>query len=139
MRTEAVSSALLPFHILFPALAVITVLVLLAAPILGLISAVFTYHGTCYGFTDGSWACSWNEYASDQVFWASLFDVPLSMYVIPTWVAALGLWLYRRRTGAPSGLPLSLAMLIPLGGCLGGTCLISVFPVFIRLAYGSYP
>ncbi len=139
MRTQAAGSASIRFRFVFPILAVITLLVMLAPPIAGLVSALITYHGTCYGFTDGSWACPWREYASGQVFWASLFDIPLSMYVIPTWLAAVGLWIYSRRTAAPNGLPLSLVLLIPLGGCLGGTCLISIFPVFIRLAYGFYP
>ena len=127
------------FRILFPVMAVVTILVLLAPPILGLASAVFTYHGTCYGFTDGSWACPWSEYARDQIFWASLFDIPLSMYLIPSWLVAVVLWFVKRRTAGPHGLPLSLIALIPVGGCLGGVCLISIFPVFINVFYGFYP
>jgi hypothetical protein len=102
---------------------------------LGLASAIFTYHGTCYGFTDGSWPCSWQEYASDQVFWSALLDIPISLYIIPCWLVALGFWLYKRRSSDPDGMPLSLIILIPLVGCLGGGCLISILPVFIRLYY----
>jgi hypothetical protein len=127
------------FRIIFLVMAVLTLLFIMAPLILGLASAVFTYHGKCYGFTDGSWACSWQEYASDQVFWSALLDIPLSMYLIPCWLVAMGFWLYKRRTAAPNGLPLSLIILIPLGGCLGGACFISILPVFIRLFYGFYP
>jgi hypothetical protein len=124
------------FRVLFLVMAALTLLVVLTPPALGLASAAFTYHGKCYGFTDGSWACPWQEYASDQVFWSALFDIPLSMYLIPCWLVSLGFWFSKRSRSAPGGLPLSLVLLIPLGGCLGGTCLISILPVFVRLFYG---
>ncbi len=124
------------FRTLFLVMAILTILLVLAPFILGLVSAVFSYHGICYGFTDGSWACSWQEYASDLIFWSGLLNIPLSMYLLPGWFAALGLWLYRRRTAVPAKLPLSWIILIPLGSCLGGTCLISILPVFIRFYYG---
>ena len=127
------------FRTLFLFMSILTLLFILAPLILGLASAVISYHGKCYGFTDGSWACSWQEYASDQVFWSLLLDIPLSLYIIPGWLTALGLWLYRRHTTAPDGLPLPWVILVPLGGCLGGTCLVSILPVFIRIYYGFYP
>jgi hypothetical protein len=123
------------FRIIFIVMAVLTLLFLLAPLILGLASAVLTYHGMCYGFTDGSWDCSWREYASDQVFWSALLDIPLSVYLFATWQAALGLWLYKRRTPSPHGLSLPMILLIPLGGWLGGSFLISIFPIFIRYFY----
>lgn len=123
------------FRVIFMVMAVLTLLFLLAPIILGFTSAVFTYHGICYGFTDGSWACSWQEYASDQIFWSALLDIPLSMVLIPCWLVALGFWLFKRRSSNPDGIPLSLVILIPLVGCLGGGCLISIIPVFIRLYY----
>jgi hypothetical protein len=127
------------FRIIFLVMVVLTLLIMLAPIFLGFASGLFTYHGTCYGFTDGSWACSWQEYASDQVFWSALLDIPLSMYIIPCWLVALGFWLYKRRSANPNELPLSMVILIPLVGCLGGGCLISIFPIFIRLYYGFYP
>jgi hypothetical protein len=127
------------FRLIFAVMAVLTILVILSPLALGLASAVFTYHGMCYGFTDGHWSCSWQEYASDQVFWSVFLVVPLGIYLFSTWLAALatlGLWIYQRRTQSPRGLPLWTLALIPIGGCLGGTCLISIIPVFIRFLYG---
>jgi hypothetical protein len=127
------------FRIIFLVMAILTLLFILAPLFLGLASTVFTYQGKCHGFTDGSWACSWQEYATDQVFWSALLDIPLSLYLGPCWFVALGLWFYNRRPVVSNVLPISLVILIPLGGCLGGTCLISILPVFIRLFYGFYP
>jgi hypothetical protein len=124
------------FRLLFLVMAAITILVMLAPLVLGFASAVFTYHGKCFGFTDGSWSCAWQEYVTDQVFWAFMLDIPLSLYLIPCWLVALGLWLHQRRTVTPQDLPFSLVAVIPMGGCLGGACLISIFPVFLRLFYG---
>lgn len=126
------------FRIIFPVMAVVSLLIILAPLILGAASGIFTYHGQCYGFTDGSWPCPWQEYVSDQIFWSSLLEIPLSIYLIPGWLFALGLWLYKRHTAAAHEVPLSLVVLIPLSGCLGGTCLISIFPIFIRLFSGFY-
>jgi len=127
------------FRIIFLVMVVLTLLIMLAPIFLGFASGLFTYHGTCYGFTDGSWACSWQEYTSDQVFWAAMLDIPLSMYLIPCWLVALGFWLYKRRTIALDGLPPSLVIIIPLSGCISGVCLISIFPIFTRFIYGLYP
>lgn len=127
------------FRIIFLVLVVLTLLIILAPPFWGLVSAIVTYHGICYGFTDGSWACSWQEYVSDQIFWSALLDIPLSIYLIPCWLVALCFWLFKRHIAAPDGLPLHLVILIPVIGCLGGNCLISILPVFFRLYYGFYP
>lgn len=127
------------FRIIFPVMVLLTILSILSPLILGLILATFTYHGVCYGFTDGSWSCTWQEYLSDQVFWSALLEVPLSIYLLATWLVATGLWFYQRRTKTPHGLQLCLVIFIPIGGYIGGTFLISIFPVFIRYFYGLYP
>lgn len=123
------------FRIIFLVMAILTLLLILAPLGLGLASAILTYHGMCYGFTDGSWACSWQEYASDQVFWCSLLEIPLSMYLLPTWLVALGLWFLTRCSAAVKGLPKYLVILIPTGGYFIGFCLISILAIFIRYFY----
>ena len=123
------------FRTLFRSMAIITILILLAPVLLGLTFAVLTYHGECYGFTDGSWACPWREYLSDQVFWSVWLDVPLGIFLIASWLVALGLWLYQRRT-ASDGLPFPLVIVIPLTGCIGGFSLMSIFSIFIRYSIG---
>lgn len=127
------------FRTIFLVMAVATVLILLAPPVLVFISANLSYHGICYGFTDGSWSCPWQEYISDAILYSTLLDIPLSLYIFPAWLVALGLWLYKRRTTESSALSLSLVLAIPFGGCIGGVCLISILPVFIRFFYGFYP
>ena len=119
------------FRTLFPVMAIVTILILLAPVLLGAAFAVFTYHGECYGFTDGSWACPWREYVSSQIFWSVWLDIPLGIFLIACWLIALGLWVYQRRTAA-DGLPLLLVIAIPVGGCIGGFSLISIFSIFIR-------
>ena len=127
------------FRTIFPVMAVLTLLILLAPPALVFISANLSYQGICYGFTDGSWPCPWQEYVSDAILYSTLLDIPLSLYILPAWLVALGLWLYKRHTTDSSALPLSLVLAIPLGGCVGGVCLISIFPVFIRFFYWFRP
>ena len=127
------------FRTVFLVMLVITILTLLAPPLLGVAFAAFSYQGTCYGFTDGSWPCSWNEYLSEQAFWSVWLDLPLGVFLISAWLAAAGIWFYRRRNAEPVGLPSSMIVLIPVGGCLGGFFLLSMFSVFIRLAYGFRP
>jgi hypothetical protein len=125
------------FRTLFMIMAILSILLILSPFILGLVSAAFSYHGKCYGFTDGSWDCSWQEYASDQIFWSGLLIIPLGLYILPGWITALGLWLVGQRTPNPDRIPLAWVILIPLGGSLGGICF-SIFPVFIRLFSGTY-
>lgn len=127
------------FRIIFITMAVISFLLIQAPLILGFVFAVLSYHGECYGFTDGSWPCSWGEYVSDQVFWSALLEIPLSVYLFTTWLVALGLWLYKRRTSSPHGLTITFVVLIPMGGYLLGSFLISIFSVFIRYFYWLYP
>jgi phosphotransferase system glucose/maltose/N-acetylglucosamine-specific IIC component len=127
------------FRIIFLVMGVLTLLFILAAFLLGLISAIITYHGMCFGFTDGSWDCSWQQYASDQVFWSSLLLIPLGMYIFVAWLVALGLWLYKRRTLGTDGLPLSQVFLIPISGYFLGFSLISVLPIIIRVIYSHFP
>lgn len=119
------------FRTLFLIMGIISILILLAPIVLGLMFAVFTYQGECHGFTDGSWACPWREYVSDQVFWSVWLDIPLGIIIIPCWLVALGLWLYQRRISS-DGLSLTMVILIPVFGCAGGFSLISILSVFIR-------
>ncbi len=119
------------FRTLFSIMAIMTILVLLTPILLGLGLAVFTYHGECYGFTDGSWACPWRDYASDQVFWSVWLDIPLGIFLIASWLVALGVWLYQRRA-VSDGVPLTLVIAIPVVGCFGGFSLMSILSVFIR-------
>jgi hypothetical protein len=71
---------------------VITVLLCLAIPALGLISTAVSWDGICYGFTDGQVPCSSWEYARNEMFWASFIIVPLLLLASGTW---LGMTLFQ--------------------------------------------
>ena len=55
----------------------ISILLCLAIPVAGLVSAATSWEGICYGFTDGQHACPWWEYAGMEMFWASFLFIPL--------------------------------------------------------------
>ncbi len=55
---------------------ILTLLLLLTVPVVGLASAAFNWQGICYGFTDGESPCSWWEFASREMFWATFIFVP---------------------------------------------------------------
>lgn len=123
------------FRIIFIIMAAITTFLMLGPLVLGLSSGLLTYHGICYGFTDGSWPCSWREYISEQVFWSGLLEIPLAIYVIPGWLTAIAMWLVRSLVAHANMISLPLVLIIPVGSSLGGTCLFFVIPLLIRWMY----
>jgi len=64
------------FRIIKLVFLVIGLLLLLAIPVSGLISAAVNWKGVCYGFTDGQWQCSWWEYARSEMFWVMFIFIP---------------------------------------------------------------
>mgnify|MGYP006921650964 CR=1 FL=1 len=50
-------------------------LMLFAIPTVALIATTTSWDGICYGFTDGSWACPWREYFSNQLGYMALFSL----------------------------------------------------------------
>jgi hypothetical protein len=74
------------FRIIKLVFLVIAVLLCLAIPVLGLISTALSWHGICYGFTDGQAPCSWWEYARNEMFWASFIIIPLLLLASVTWL-----------------------------------------------------
>jgi hypothetical protein len=121
------------FRTIFLILIALTLLLALSPLILGLASTAFTYTGKCYGFTDGVRDCTWQEYATDQIFWSASLAISPGLILVANWLTALGFWLYKRRISTSDGLPLSQVILIPVIACLGGVCLISALPVVINL------
>jgi len=55
---------------------IITLLLVLAVPMVGMISAAVNWHGVCFGFTDGESLCTWWEFARNEVFWATFIFIP---------------------------------------------------------------
>ena len=62
-------------------------LILLAIPTVALIVTTTSWDGTCYGFTDGSWACSWREYFSNQLGYMAMFSLMPLLCLGGLWLA----------------------------------------------------
>lgn len=64
----------------------LAILSCLAIPIAGLVSTVVNYHGICYGFTDSQSACTWWQYAGNEMFWTSFIFIPLLFLASIAWL-----------------------------------------------------
>lgn len=64
------------FRIVKRVFLLLSLLLLLTVPVVGLVSAAFNWRGVCYGFTDGESPCSWWEFARNEMFWATFIFVP---------------------------------------------------------------
>ena len=64
----------------------ISILLCLAIPIAGLVSAATNWEGVCHGSTDGQHDCSWWEYAGTEMFWASFLFIPLLFAASLVWL-----------------------------------------------------
>lgn len=64
----------------------LALLLCLAVPVMGLLSTAFYWEGTCHGFTDGAWECSWWEFAQKEIFWASMIFIPFIFLVSLAWL-----------------------------------------------------
>ena len=64
----------------------LSILLCLAIPVAGIVSAATSWEGTCHGFTDGQHNCSWWEYAGTEMFWASFSFIPLLFVAAVIWL-----------------------------------------------------
>ena len=65
---------------------VVGILLCLAIPVAGIVSAATSWDGICYGFTDSQHGCSWWEYAGTEMFWASFLFIPLLFGAAVVWL-----------------------------------------------------
>jgi len=79
------------FRIIKLVFLVLGILLCLAIPVAGIVSAATTWEGICYGFTDGQHACSWWEYAGNEMFWASFLFIPLLFVATIVWLGIAGI------------------------------------------------
>jgi len=64
----------------------IGLLLCLLIPVAGLASTAASWNGTCYGFTDGQWPCSWWEFARGEMFWALMLFIPFLFIASLAWI-----------------------------------------------------
>jgi hypothetical protein len=65
---------------------VVGILLLIAIPATGLISAALNWKGFCNGFTDGQSPCSWWEFARNEMFWAMFIFIPFFLLAALAWM-----------------------------------------------------
>ena len=59
----------------------ILILNLLAIPAISLYYTATNWDGTCYGFTDGHWPCTWSEYAKNEMLYGAMASImPLGCF-----------------------------------------------------------
>jgi len=82
---------------------VLIILILFAISAIAILSTALSWDGTCYGFTDGSWACSWTEYAKNEMGWMAIFSIfPLFLLGI-SWILLTIIHFYTKRKRAENG------------------------------------
>lgn len=112
------------FRTIFVLLLILTLLCALSPAFIGLLTAVVSYDGNCYGFTDGAAPCSWWQFAQSQMFYGLLIAFVPAMFVLIGWLTTGGLWLALRRQ------PAWQAILIPFIALALGGLLINLIPMF---------
>jgi hypothetical protein len=64
------------FRIIKRVFLIVGLLLLIAIPVIGLISTGINYEGICHNSTAGQWECTWWEYAGNEMFWAIFIFIP---------------------------------------------------------------
>ena len=62
------------------------ILLLVAIPIVGLVSAANTYQGVCLDSTKGEHPCTWMQYAGKEMFWTSFIFIPYLFLASIMWL-----------------------------------------------------
>ncbi len=62
-------------------------LILIAIPIIAAYFTITGWEGMCYGFTDGSWACPWTEFFTNQLGYVFVFAFLPLIFVGGFWLA----------------------------------------------------
>ena len=62
------------------------ILLLIAVPIVGLVSTANSYQGVCLDSTNGDHPCTWMQYAWNEMFWASFIFIPFLFLVSIVWL-----------------------------------------------------
>ena len=62
------------------------ILLLVAIPIVGLVSTANTYQGVCLDSTNGEHPCTWMQYAGNEMFWATFIFIPFLFLASIVWL-----------------------------------------------------
>ena len=62
------------------------ILLLIAIPIVGLVSTTHSYQGVCLDPVNGEHPCTWMQYAGNEMFWASFIFIPFLFLASVVWL-----------------------------------------------------
>jgi len=62
------------------------ILLLIAIPIVGLVSTANNYHGVCLDSTNGEHPCTWMQYAGNEMFWTTFIFIPFLFLASIVWL-----------------------------------------------------
>ncbi len=64
----------------------IALLLCLAVPVIGLVSTVQHWQGTCNDLNGGQLPCTWWDYARGEMFWALMVFIPFMFVTSLAWI-----------------------------------------------------
>ena len=62
------------------------ILLLVAIPIVGLVSTANGYQGVCLDAANGEHPCTWMQYAGNEMFWAFFIFIPFLFLASIVWL-----------------------------------------------------
>jgi len=62
------------------------ILLLIAIPIVGLVSTANNYQGVCLDSANGEQPCTWMQYAGNEMFWATFIFIPFLFLASIVWL-----------------------------------------------------
>jgi len=62
------------------------ILLLIAIPIVGLVSTAKTYQGVCLDSAKGEHPCTWMQYAGNEMFWTTFIFIPFLFLASIAWL-----------------------------------------------------
>ena len=62
------------------------ILLLIAIPIVGLVSTANTYQGVCLDSANGERPCTWIQYAGNEMFWTTFIFIPFLFLASIVWL-----------------------------------------------------
>jgi len=76
---------------------VLSILLILAIPVVSLLSTALFWHGSCSELFPFGDSCTWWQYTMVNVILISFIAIPLLFVTLPVWLVMVGVQLYAER------------------------------------------